>query len=178
MTARHPVRLPLLGVSLHDSKNVSRRSARELPPHAGEGCFPGRLGAQAAPPPQVPPGGPGGAAQIFETLGPVDGPGYLATRGGLGPTCTPAVRPPGSRVPGPKAGGPEPCQPAGLAHPPALVGWSRGSLAGPGSSSPRPPCRPRTAGLSGVVQAQGGTTIRFTLPGSCRVGVGSVSGGA
>ncbi|KAJ1183985.1 hypothetical protein NDU88_000797 [Pleurodeles waltl] len=179
VTARHPVRLPLLGVSLHDSKNVSRRSARELPPPPrGRGVrFPGRLGARAAPPPPVPPGGPGGAARVFETLGPVDGvPG---NEGGV--SAPPARRPSarrGRESPVPRRAAPSRASRPGLAHPPALVGRSRGSLAGPGSSSPRPPCRPGTAGLSGVVQAQGGTTIRFTLPGSCRVGVGSVSGGA
>ncbi|KAJ1093624.1 hypothetical protein NDU88_006722 [Pleurodeles waltl] len=98
-----------------------------------------------------------------------------------GVSAPPARRPSarrGRESPVPRRAAPSRASRPGLAHPPALVGWSRGSLAGPGSSSPRPPCRPGTAGLSGVVQAQGGTTIRFTLPGSCRVGVGSVSGGA
>ncbi|KAJ1183971.1 hypothetical protein NDU88_000791 [Pleurodeles waltl] len=98
-----------------------------------------------------------------------------------GVSAPPARRPSarrGRESPVPRRAAPSRASRPGLAHPPALVGRSRGSLAGPGSSSPRPPCRPGTAGLSGVVQAQGGTTIRFTLPGSCRVGVGSVSGGA
>ncbi|KAJ1100851.1 hypothetical protein NDU88_005926 [Pleurodeles waltl] len=164
VTARHPVRLPLFRVSLHDSKNVSRRSAREPPPHhAGEGCS--RSGSG--------PGQPRRRRSLREEPRESSKPSARSTGqgtwqrgggGGLGPTCTPAVRPPGSRVPGLKAGGPSRASRPGLAHPPALVGWSHGSLAGPGSSSPRPPCRPRTAGLSGVVQAQGGTSIRFSPP--------------
>ncbi|KAJ1214920.1 hypothetical protein NDU88_002531 [Pleurodeles waltl] len=137
MTARHPVRLPLLRVSLHDSKNISRRSARELPPQRGRGVFPERLGARAAPPPPVPPGGPGGAARVFETLGPVDGPGYLATRGGS--RAPPARQPsaPGVSTPagqeslGSRWAAPSRASRPGLAHPPALVRWSRGSLVGP-----------------------------------------------
>ncbi|KAJ1175528.1 hypothetical protein NDU88_000816 [Pleurodeles waltl] len=66
-------------------------------------------------------------------------------------SAPPARRPSarrGRESPVPRRAAPSRASRPGLAHPPALVGWSRGSLAGPGSSSPRPPCRPRTAGLS------------------------------
>ncbi|KAJ1127442.1 hypothetical protein NDU88_005844 [Pleurodeles waltl] len=131
-------------------RNPGPQGARpgSLPPPHGRGVFPERLGARAAPPPPVPPGGPGGAARVFETLGPVDGPGYLATRGGLGPTCTPAVRPPGSRVPGPKAGGPEPCQPAGTSPPTC-----------PGRVEPRFPRGPRLLLAQAALPPEDGRTF-------------------
>ncbi|KAJ1207532.1 hypothetical protein NDU88_002923 [Pleurodeles waltl] len=149
------------------------------PPHAGEGCS--RSGSE--------PGQPRRRRSLPEDREePRESskPSARSTgqgtwqRGGVSapPTRRPSARR-GSRVPGLKAGGPEPCQPAGTS-PPTCPGrvetrFPRGPRL---LLAQAVPCRPRTAGLSGVVQARGGTSIRFSLPGSCRVGVGSVSGGA
>ncbi|KAJ1175585.1 hypothetical protein NDU88_000872 [Pleurodeles waltl] len=179
--ARHPVRLPLLRVSLHNSKNVSRHSARKPP------CCrylpDDREGQRKSSNPQPGRTGPGRARV----------PG---NKGGSRPTSTPAVghrvsTPLGRESPGSRWAAR--AVPAGWDYPtpPALVGGSQGSLTAPAPPWPgRPAARggpllgrpeaPRRQDVQGigVVPAWRGTSIRFYLPGLCRVAVGSVLGGA
>ncbi|KAJ1208370.1 hypothetical protein NDU88_003756 [Pleurodeles waltl] len=70
--------------------------------------------------------------------------------------------PAGRESPGSRRAPPSRASRLGLAHPPALVGWSRGSLAGPGYSSSR------TAGRSGW--SQPGVALRFGFPSQGRAG--------